>query len=399
MAMMMTGRVLLVVCVLCVLWCGAGGVYARDIDNKALGDCMTSGVLGTNCSRVPGGCDKTAPKLPFRSALPITVLQADAPEGEVPASEGGNSSESSGTGGSGGRSGGVDGMKSGQSGVSGGDNLSNPSSSSGGSSPRPPTLDGKGAPQDPGEDPSPQGRKSPEKVVQSGTSVDSALLKREEVQKSEPDTQKIRAEALVTFGGTGNEARREAEDTDNTPSGPPVKTVTPQAEVLSPPAGGVPPASDDTHNSPENNAGNSASKNETKSNPLERPSEDGEAGQQDKEADTQGAQETEGTQGTAASPISTSGSGGAQSEADADDDDPQRPNPEGPQNDGTEAGDTHGPSAASDAAPQAAKAIAAQTNGTVTPGDSDGSTAVSHSTSPLLLLVVACAAAAAVVAA
>ncbi|KAF5220082.1 Mucin-associated surface protein (MASP) subgroup S035 [Trypanosoma cruzi] len=43
----------------------------------------------------------------------------------------------------------------------------------------------------------------------------------------------------------------------------------------------------------------------------------------------------------------------------------------------------------------------AQTNHTMTPGDSDGSTAVSHTTSPLLflLLVVACAAAAAVLAA
>ncbi|KAF8291903.1 Mucin-associated surface protein (MASP), subgroup S135 [Trypanosoma cruzi] len=39
------------------------------------------------------------------------------------------------------------------------------------------------------------------------------------------------------------------------------------------------------------------------------------------------------------------------------------------------------------------------TEGTQTPGDSDGSTAVFHTTSPLLLLVVACAAAAAVVAA
>ncbi|RNC32989.1 mucin-associated surface protein (MASP), partial [Trypanosoma cruzi] len=42
----------------------------------------------------------------------------------------------------------------------------------------------------------------------------------------------------------------------------------------------------------------------------------------------------------------------------------------------------------------------ATTGDTATPGDSDGSTAVSHTTSPLLLLlVVACAAAAAVVAA
>ncbi|PWU97449.1 Mucin-associated surface protein (MASP) [Trypanosoma cruzi] len=55
----------------------------------------------------------------------------------------------------------------------------------------------------------------------------------------------------------------------------------------------------------------------------------------------------------------------------------------------------------SEAAPQTTITITAtQTNHTVTPGDSDGSTAVSHTTSPLLLLlIVACAAAAAVVAA
>ncbi|EKG00241.1 mucin-associated surface protein (MASP), putative [Trypanosoma cruzi] len=55
----------------------------------------------------------------------------------------------------------------------------------------------------------------------------------------------------------------------------------------------------------------------------------------------------------------------------------------------------------SEAAPQTTITLtAAQTNHTVTTGDSDGSTAVSHTTSPiLLLLVVACAAAAAVVAA
>ncbi|PWV03388.1 Mucin-associated surface protein (MASP) [Trypanosoma cruzi] len=54
----------------------------------------------------------------------------------------------------------------------------------------------------------------------------------------------------------------------------------------------------------------------------------------------------------------------------------------------------------SEAAPQTAiTTTAAQTNHTVTSADSDGSTAVSHTTSPLLILLVACAAAAAVVAA
>ncbi|PBJ78766.1 mucin-associated surface protein [Trypanosoma cruzi cruzi] len=54
-----------------------------------------------------------------------------------------------------------------------------------------------------------------------------------------------------------------------------------------------------------------------------------------------------------------------------------------------------------EAAPQTTITLTAtQTNHTVTPGDSDSSTAASHTTSPLLLLlVVACAAAAAVVAA
>ncbi|KAF8304242.1 Mucin-associated surface protein (MASP), subgroup S004 [Trypanosoma cruzi] len=48
----------------------------------------------------------------------------------------------------------------------------------------------------------------------------------------------------------------------------------------------------------------------------------------------------------------------------------------------------------SEASPQTAgTATTARINGTAAPGDSDGSTAVSHTTSPLLLLLVACAAA------
>ncbi|EKG00471.1 mucin-associated surface protein (MASP), putative, partial [Trypanosoma cruzi] len=73
---MMTGRVLLV-CALCVLWCGAGGAYARDIDNKALGGCMASGLLGAKTSYVPNGCNKYIPTPPLRSALPIPAIQAE----------------------------------------------------------------------------------------------------------------------------------------------------------------------------------------------------------------------------------------------------------------------------------------------------------------------------------
>ncbi|KAF8278311.1 Mucin-associated surface protein (MASP), putative, partial [Trypanosoma cruzi] len=83
MAMMMTGRVLLV-CALCVLWCGAGGVYARDIDTNALGDCITSGVLGENGSHMPDECNKTATTVPLRSVLPITAVEASDGEGASP---------------------------------------------------------------------------------------------------------------------------------------------------------------------------------------------------------------------------------------------------------------------------------------------------------------------------
>ncbi|KAF8289736.1 Mucin-associated surface protein (MASP), putative, partial [Trypanosoma cruzi] len=83
MAMMMTGRVLLV-CALCVLWCVAGGVYARDVDTNALGGCMASGVLGENGSHMPDGCNKTAITMPLRSVLPITAVEASAGEGASP---------------------------------------------------------------------------------------------------------------------------------------------------------------------------------------------------------------------------------------------------------------------------------------------------------------------------
>ncbi|KAF8277761.1 Mucin-associated surface protein (MASP), subgroup S080 [Trypanosoma cruzi] len=92
---------------------------------------------------------------------------------------------------------------------------------------------------------------------------------------------------------------------------------------------------------------------------------------------------------------STSGSGEAESEADA-----QRPNPN-KSHDDSDSRKTKVSTTLSEATPQTTETVAtAQTNHTNTTGDSDGSTAVSHTTSPLLLLlVVACAAAAAVVAA
>ncbi|PWV04151.1 Mucin-associated surface protein (MASP) [Trypanosoma cruzi] len=100
---------------------------------------------------------------------------------------------------------------------------------------------------------------------------------------------------------------------------------------------------------------------------------------------------------TTAPSISTSGSEDAQSTVDGNTDDDQRPNKKkahnNPEDDNANVAPTF-----SETPPET---DTIQKNGTSKVDDSDGSTAVSHSTSPLLLLlpVVACAAAAAVVAA
>ncbi|PBJ68727.1 mucin-associated surface protein [Trypanosoma cruzi cruzi] len=102
---------------------------------------------------------------------------------------------------------------------------------------------------------------------------------------------------------------------------------------------------------------------------------------------------------TTASPIPTSGTADTQRNADADNSNAQALKSEGT-HENSETVYTNLASTAGDAATQTEKALAdAKTNDT-TRGDSDSSTAVSQTTSPLLLLlVVACAAAAAVVAA
>ncbi|RNC39269.1 mucin-associated surface protein (MASP), partial [Trypanosoma cruzi] len=94
MAMMMTGRVLLV-CALCVLWCGAGGVYARDRDNKSLGGCIASGVLGENQFHLSSGFEKTVIKVPLRSTLPIPAVESSTEDSIVSAVNDSGSSENS----------------------------------------------------------------------------------------------------------------------------------------------------------------------------------------------------------------------------------------------------------------------------------------------------------------
>ncbi|EAN94055.1 Mucin-associated surface protein (MASP) [Trypanosoma cruzi] len=127
------------------------------------------------------------------------------------------------------------------------------------------------------------------------------------------------------------------------------------------------------------------SENETESKAVEQPSGN-DVAEQDSPART------------TASPIPASGSADAQRNEDADNSNAQVLKSEGT-HENSETGYTNLASTAGDAATQTEKAPAdAKTNDTVTPGDSDGCTEVSHTTSPLLLLLVACAAAAVVAA-
>ncbi|PWV10661.1 Mucin-associated surface protein (MASP) [Trypanosoma cruzi] len=79
MAMMMTSRVLLV-CALCVLWCGVCGVYARNPDNNSLGGYMASGGFGRNKSFLSTGSIKNLSTPLLLSASFISAIQAEARE-------------------------------------------------------------------------------------------------------------------------------------------------------------------------------------------------------------------------------------------------------------------------------------------------------------------------------
>ncbi|ESS61906.1 mucin-associated surface protein (MASP) [Trypanosoma cruzi Dm28c] len=145
---------------------------------------------------------------------------------------------------------------------------------------------------------------------------------------------------------------------------------------------------------------NTPSGSKTGSEAPAPPSEDATQGQHSHDTDTENSTKNAAT-GTPAetSSSSTSASGsGDHVQNKADEDDAQSSEE---QHDNLETGNTHVVLTLSETASQTPEtAIAARINVTTKPGDSDGSTAVSHTTSPLLLLlVVAAAAAAAVVAA
>ncbi|KAF8307769.1 Mucin-associated surface protein (MASP), subgroup S043, partial [Trypanosoma cruzi] len=83
MAMMMTGRVLLV-CALCVLWCGAGGIHARNPDSNSLRGYMASGGFGRKKSFLSNGSIKNLSTPILLSASFISAIQAEARGEDVP---------------------------------------------------------------------------------------------------------------------------------------------------------------------------------------------------------------------------------------------------------------------------------------------------------------------------
>ncbi|KAF8303658.1 Mucin-associated surface protein (MASP), subgroup S064 [Trypanosoma cruzi] len=465
MAMMMTGRVLLV-CALCVLWCGAGGGVTEINDESLGGSQLLSGVG----EEAPKGLSEPGERGSDSSGHPlnknngnnsnlqegtVTGTTADrvGKEEEVDdnddleeAEEEERSKEkedaqqtrkskrsskevattiptASGLSEAGGGSpSGVDGVGSSES-SGGSEDLNLEVSGPVVNSPPPlPNAAAGGGLQDTDGALSPQKNNFSETGVHSGTTPPVPSLPKsqapampkpeaEEQSSTEQDTEDSPDTEEVT---TGKENVQNTVETgipsrsSSAASKPPVQLTTPiltQSPAAPSPERSAPSEKKSTapsfsagegsrratnvaQNSKEENNEKLPSENETESKAVEQPSGD-DLAEQDSPART------------TASPIPASGSSAdARRNADADNSNAQALKYEGT-NKNSETGYKNIASTAGDAATQTEKALAdAKTNNTVTPVESDGSTALSHTTSPLLLLiVVACAAAAAVVAA
>ncbi|PBJ78381.1 mucin-associated surface protein [Trypanosoma cruzi cruzi] len=449
MAMMMAGRVLLV-CALCVLWCGAGG---RCDAGETAGSGSGGGSLPESKQLETSPQGTQGPKDEARSVeekKPVTSSEDESEEddeedNDEPEEEKEKSKEkedaqqtrkskssskevaatiptASGLGGAGGGSpSGVDvGGSSGSPNGSEDSNLEVPGPAVN-SSPPLPNAAGGGL-QNPDIVLSSQKNNFSETGVDSGTTLPTPSPpkpqapampkpKAEEQSSTEqgtedsPDTEEVTTvkENLQNTVETGSPSRALS-----AASKPPVQQPTPlltQSPAAPLPERSAPAPSEEKSTAPRVSAGEGSrtatnvaqnskeEKNEkmlpeteTESKAVEQPSGNNVA-EQDSPART------------TASLIPTSGTADAQRNADAGNSNAQALKSEG-KHENSETVYTNLASTAGDAATQTEKALAdAKTNDT-TRGDSDGSTAVSQTTSPLLLLLlVACAAAAAVVAA
>ncbi|ESS64450.1 mucin-associated surface protein (MASP) [Trypanosoma cruzi Dm28c] len=453
MAMMMTGRVLLV-CALCVLWCIAGGGYARDRENKALGGCMASGEFGRKKSCLSSGCNKTALTLSLRSVLPIVTAEVSVDENDSdqtvidPALD--SSEEPSillpvalsdvsvapgvGGGGGGGESGASNLRSPGSGGGSQLGGVSSKAAPSSGPPPSPHTRQAGEGLQPSGVKPSTPSRDPQTTITQSGeiktpsNTIPPKVEALVEGPKLEAERQVANAQEKANSQVTGVNANENSTDKratrEETPpivlpidSTPPVKLTTPPPpttpEVSQPKASPPVTVSETGETSPTRGLSqepktqtneSSPSQNKTEPEALKELSGDAETEQQDQDKDASNMVEAAFIGRHAeknSSSISTNDSDDAQSTGGENNDKAERPSPKETSN--HKADNANDAPTSTEAAPSTAKtATITQTNDTATKGDSDSSTAVSHTTSPLLpllIVVVACAAAAAVVAA
>ncbi|EAN99555.1 Mucin-associated surface protein (MASP) [Trypanosoma cruzi] len=403
MAMMMAGRVLLV-CALCVLWCGAGGRCEEE--GTAVPE--SGGKLLTHTHN--GGNDGLRLKADFglistRMGLIKAVAAGDdggdgagndslenedkSPQGGVLA--GTKDNEAPGAGGGNGAAGAVNGQlpAAGQKGIENknvdpGRNAATDSqdqnndhlSSSSGSTPS----------------------RSGEKPSSTGTS-EMTQLPKDTVTKLDADLQDKRESSEgIKAEETEEEERqkikahtgsRESKNNGGETT-PPLPTSSDEESPIS--------DQENSQNSKKVKNEATLSESKTASEAPAPPSKDATQGQHSHDTDTEDPTKNAAT-GSPVEPTtsSTSKSGSGDHVQNKVDEDDAQSSEE--QHDGIETGNTNVVPTLSERASQTPEtATDARTNDTTTPGDSDGSTAVSHTTSPFLLFVT-CAAAAAVVAA
>ncbi|KAF8303886.1 Mucin-associated surface protein (MASP), subgroup S074 [Trypanosoma cruzi] len=424
MAMMMTGRVLLV-CALCVLWCVT--VFGDARDNRCVegdGNVLTrTHNGGNNGLRLKADCGLISTRMGLikavaageREELESVDAPLDSVGGKSPSSllAGSEDNETPVAGGVEGAAGaatpylpvsgpGVSGAgdEGGQLPVAGQEGNEKNNLDPGSKEPK------ESQDQNTDQLSSPSGStstRSDEKLSSTGTDDLTPLPKDTETELG-ADRQDNREsnEAIEEEDGEKDKGKKQEKN-----------ILQPETQEVQNNGGGTPPPSSTAGEGspptePKNSQNSKKIKNEaTPSGPTmeskatQPPSGDATQGQHSHDTDTEDSTKNAAT-GSPAEPTSsstsTSGSGDhVQNKADEDD----AQSSEG-QHDSLETGNTNVVPTLSEEAPQTAKTItAAQTNDTATPGDSDGSTAVSHTTSPLLLLLllVVCAAAAAVVAA
>ncbi|EAN90701.1 Mucin-associated surface protein (MASP) [Trypanosoma cruzi] len=440
MAMMMTGRVLLV-CALCVLWCGNGFGDARDDRyNEGGRNFLTHTHNGGNdrlrlkadrglISTRMGLIKAVAAEDDSEGGTTNALLEEKTAAGGISAGSGGDAApvpkEMEGAAGAGtpflpsgpGMPG--TGAETGQSLMAGqegneknnldpkkkeatdskdktNDELSSPS----GSTPSPPgeKLSSTGT-----DDINqlPKGKVTELGVERQDNRESDEAIEKEDGEKNTEEEEKQKIKAQTESRESKNNA---GEKPPSLPAPPPPPPTTPSggpAPSISEGEGSPPTELKNSQN--QKKVTNEATPSESKTDSEATQSSSGVAtqGRHSHDTDTEDLMKNAATgspaETTTTSSTSTSGSGDhVQNREDKDDAQISEE-----QHDSLETGNTNGVPTLSEAEPQTpATVTAAQKNYTTAPGDSDGSTAASHTTSPLLLLLVfACAAAAAVVAA